>query len=116
MYSNTKKKVCIFACLISVFRLARAEDDYERVTSLAYFAVLAFPLLIGACCIGSFIWGCVKDEYKSIHIYKEDENKGNDSLFCIRTTSLSYALPTHHTNIKQDFTKWCILRQRWDLR
>jgi hypothetical protein len=99
MYSNTKKKVCIFACLISVFRLARAEDDYERVTSLAYFAVLAFPLLIGACCIGSFIWGCVKDEYKSIHIYKEDENKGNDSLFCIRLLSRTrYQLTTPKSN------------------
>eukprot|EP00940_MAST-03C_sp_MAST-3C-sp2_P003450 g3450.t1 len=61
--------------VLALIQCVRA-DDYERVTSLAYFSVIAFPLLICSCCVASVLWGCCKNEYKSLHMYKEDENEG----------------------------------------
>lgn len=51
-------------------------SDYERVTALAYFSVIAFPLLICTCCMCSFLWGAFKNEYKPLKMYKETEDQG----------------------------------------
>ena len=76
-------------CMSSLFVCVRCDDhenvtsaaegsgsDYERVTALAYFSVMAFPLLMFVCACCSCCWGALKNEYKPLDHYKETENQG----------------------------------------